>query len=563
MKKVMRFLSVILAAVVMFTSLPLSVSAEEVKVPVNEATKFVDSLGMIWNLGNSFDPPKYSWVSNELDYETAWCKDKTTKALIEEVKKKGFSTIRITVSWHAHVDSDFKISSVWMNRVKEVVDWSIDAGLNVILDAHHDVVKGYYYPSKEEYNTSEKYMTSIWKQIAEVFKNYDNRLVFETINEPRLTGTNHEWWFNVSYPPVEVKESVDCINKLNQKALDTIRAAGGNNKDRFVLIPGSRTSIDGLVIDGFELPKDSVKDRLIVNFHDYTKIESAHKRVINQVYDKFVSKGVPAILSEFNLDHTKNEYKDDSDEYLAAWVSYAREHGISCALWDNGYNDYRIINRATLEWVEEDIADAIVKAGAPALGSADVSSDKEEDKADEESEKLTVKASQSGFYSVIKWNEIDGASKYKVYRATSKTGKKTLIKTTTSNKYTDKNTALGKKYYYFVKSYDSSTKKWSGYSDSAVLSMKKTTAATTLKGTKSGTKMKLSWSKINGAEKYYVYYSVNGGSYKKLKTVDGSKKSYTVTGLDFSKNSYKFAVRGVDDDGNKTNRSNAVSVTKK
>lgn len=560
MKKLLRFLSAVLAAAVMLTALPMSAFAAEVTVPVNEATKFVDSLGTIWNLGNAFDAANCTWLSNEMDYESGWCGAKTSKELIKAIKKVGFKTIRIPVSWHDHVDKDFNISGQWIDRVQEVVDWSLDEGLNVIINVHHDVAEGYYFPTAAHYNTSEKYMTAVWSQISEKFSSYDHRLIFEIINEPRVVGSNYEWWYPVNSPSDEVKESIDCVNRLNQVSLDTIRKSGGKNKNRYVLAGGYDTNVDGATVEGFKLPEDSVKNRLILDFHLYTRSQGTYKNVINKIYDKYVSQGIPAILSEFNLNEGANAYNDASVEFLSNWVSYARERGISCAIWDNNAKEYKLIDRATVSWTHEDIAKAIVKAGAPALGSATVSEEKDEEKT---SGKLTVKASQSGFYATVKWNEIDGASKYKVYRATSKTGKKTLVKTTSSLKYTDKKTKLGKKYYYFVKSYDSSTKKWSGYSDSAVISMKKATAAPTLKGTKSGTKMKLSWASVSGAEKYYVYYSVNGGEYKKVKTVDGDKKSYTVSGLNFTKNSYKFAVCAVDGDGNTTNRSNAVTTKKK
>lgn len=561
MKKFFRLLSALLAAAVMLTALPMSALAEEVSVPVNEATKFVDGLGTIWNLGNAFDAANCSWLSNEMDYESGWCGAKTSKELIKAIKKVGFKTIRIPVSWHNHVDSDFNISEQWIDRVQEVVDWSLGEGLYVILNVHHDVQEGYYFPTAAHYEKSEKYMTSVWSQISEKFSDYDERLIFEIINEPRVVGSNYEWWYPVNSPSDAVKESIDCVNRLNQASLDTIRKSGGKNKNRYVLAGGYDTNVDGATVEGFKLPEDSVKNKLILDFHLYTRSQGTYKNVINKIYDKYVSQGIPAILSEFNLNEGANAYNSASIEFLSGWVTYARERGISCAIWDNNAKEYKLIDRASVTWTHEDIAKAIVKAGAPRLGSAAVTENKSEEKG--ETEKLTVKASQNGFYAAVEWNEVDGASKYKLYRATSKTGKKTLVKTTSSLKYTDKKTELGKKYYYFVKSYDSAAKKWSSYSDGAVISMKKSTAATTLKGTKSGSKMKLSWSSVSGAEKYYVYYSVNGGAYKKLKTVDGDKKSYTVSGLNFSKNSYKFAVRAVDDDGNTTNRSNTVTTKKK
>ncbi len=523
MKIFRKILSAVMTAVMLVTAIPLTASAA-VTLPDNEAVRFVDNLGSAWNLGNAFDASNCSWLSNELDYESAWCGAKTTKKLIKELKDMGFDTIRIPVSWHNHVDSSFKISTPWLDRVKEVVDWSLDEGLYVILNVHHDVEKGYYYPTDAEYKTSEKFLTSVWKQIAEKFKDYDERLIFETINEPRMAGTNYEWWFQVNNPPAEVKESVECINKLNQKALDTIRAAGGENKDRYILVPGYDTSVDGVTVSGFKLPEDSVKNRIIVDFHLYTKSTPTYQQVINKIYNNYVSKGIPAILSEYNLDPGPNKYDDKSAKYLSDWVAYARERGITCAIWDNNDVAYKLINRADAKWTQEEIAKAIVKAGEPNNSTAP---DKEETKSENKDDnkkadsKITVKVKQNGFYSVISWNKIDGASKYRVYRSESKTGKKTLLKTTTSANFTSSTGVVGKKYYYFVKSYDSASKKWSGYSDAAYLSLTKSNAKTGISKTKiSEDTVNLTWKTVSGGDKYRVY---------RADSADGKKTTLTTT----------------------------------
>ncbi len=566
MKIFKKILSTVMAAVMFVAAVPMTSSAA-VKLPDNEAIEFVDNLGSAWNLGNAFDAVNCTWLTNELDYESGWCGAKTTKSLIKAIKDMGFDTIRIPVSWHNHVDGSNKISSAWINRVKEVVDWSLDEGLYVILNVHHDVEKGYYYPTEAEYATSEKFLTAVWKQVAEKFKDYDERLIFETINEPRATGTNYEWWFPVNSPSAEVKESVECINKLNQKALDTIRAAGGKNKDRYILIPGYDTSVDGVTVKGFEMPEDTIKNRLIVDFHLYTKSAATYKQVIDKIYSTYVSKGIPAILTEYNLDPGPNKYNDNSAKYLSEWVAYARERGITCAIWDNNDVAYKLINRADAKWTQEEIAKAIVKAGEPNKKSSSDSTiskwtqeeiakaidkagepnkksssdSKNDDNDDKKSDStISVTAKQSGFYSVISWDKVDGASKYRVYRATSKTGKKTLLKTTTSTKYTSSSGVVGKKYYFFVKSYDSATKKWSDYSDAEVLQLKKANAKTTIsKATKSKSSVKLTWKAVKGGDKYRIYRadSLDG---KKTTLATTDKLTYTDKGVKSGKTYYYF-----------------------
>ncbi len=191
-KMLKRLCAAAVAAGVMATALVLPAAADDaVTLPDNEAISFVNGMGAGWNLGNAMDAANCTWLSNEMDYETAWCGAMTTRELIKAVADKGFSTIRIPVSWHNHVDSNFNISEQWMARVKEIVDWSVDAGLYVILNSHHDIEKGYYYPTEAEYKTSEKFVKKIWEQISDEFKDYSDKLVFETSNEPRAVGTDY------------------------------------------------------------------------------------------------------------------------------------------------------------------------------------------------------------------------------------------------------------------------------------------------------------------------------------------------------------------------------------
>lgn len=557
MKLLKKITGILMAAVMALTSMPLSASAA-VTVPDNEATRFVDGLGAIWNLGNCFDASNCTWLTNEMDYETAWCGAKATEKLIKEIKNMGFGTIRIPVSWHNHVDGNYEISDAWMERVEEVVEWSVDAGLYVILNVHHDVEKGYYYPDSDHYANSEKYMKKVWEQISDEFKEYDQHVIFEIINEPRLTGSNYEWWFQVNNPPAEVVDAVECINKINQASLDVIRKSGGNNKDRYILVGGYDTSVDGVTVKGFELPEDTVKNRLIVDFHLYTKAKATYKWAIDTIYDTYVSKGIPAILSEYNLDPNNNVYNDNTPEYFTNWISYAREHGISCAIWDNNDVAYKIIDRATVKWTQEDIAKAIVKAGAPAMKSS--SSSSSSSSSDKTTSAITVKAEQDGFYVNLSWTKVDGASKYRVYRSASANGTKTRIAQTTNTNCINRNSDIGGTYYYYVKSYDKKSGKWSAYSAPAKLSVTKAKAVTKLSGKKNGNKVTLTWDSIGGVAKYQIFYTTNGKTYKKLATVKSTRTSINISGLDFDKYDYKFAIRAVDSDGNKGNLSNKITV---
>ncbi len=161
------------------------ITMEAKEVPDTEAFTFVKEMKIGWNLGNTLDASDCTWLTDELKYESAWCGVITTPRLITAVKEAGFNTIRIPVSWHNHTSGeDFTISEVWMARVKEVVDMAIDEGMYVILNVHHDVDTAYYYPTTEHLDTSKHYLSCVWKQIAEKFADYDEHLIFETLNEP-------------------------------------------------------------------------------------------------------------------------------------------------------------------------------------------------------------------------------------------------------------------------------------------------------------------------------------------------------------------------------------------
>lgn len=440
-KMLKKLCAAVTAAGVMATALVLPAAADDsITLPDNEAISFVNGMGAGWNLGNAMDAVNCTWLSNEMDYETAWCGAATTRELIKAVADKGFSTIRIPVSWHNHVDGNFNISEQWMARVKEIVDWSVDAGLYVVLNSHHDIEKGYYYPTEAEYKTSEKYVKKIWEQISAEFKDYNDKLVFETSNEPRAVGTDYEWWINANSPSAQAKESIDCINRLNQVALDTIRASGGNNKSRFVMVPGYATSADGVKTSYFELPKDSVKNRLIVTIHIYTDKKGFYIAPLKSVYEKFVKNGIPVFLGEYNENSGSNAYDSQSAEFLGGLVKYARERGISCAIWDNNAKEFKIIDRKTLKWVHDDVAKAVVENGASAAV-----------KTEQKSAKPVLTAKAGNKKVTLSWTAVDGAAKYRVYRYQN--GKLTAVKTTKNQKLTIKSLKNGTAYTYAVKAY--------------------------------------------------------------------------------------------------------------
>ncbi len=353
----------------------------KVELPNNEAMQFVSQIKVGWNLGNTFDAHRDGNVGDEMTIEKYWCGCYTTPEMIQAIKDAGFNAIRIPVSWHNHVDENFTISTQWLDRVQEVVDYAISRDMFVILNMHHDTHLDYLYPDSEHFDQSYRYMTTIWQQVGERFKDYDNKLIFESINEPRLVGTSVEWNFNESNPLC--KDAADCLNRLNQAFVDTVRAIGGNNADRFLMVPGYAASVDGCKLSVFQLPTDTVEQRLIVSVHAYTPYPFALQmpgvknfdaetqpemnditRFMNQLYTRYVSKGIPVIIGEFGA-LSKNNLQDRVD-FTAYYVANATARGIPCFWWDNnaatGNGElFCLLNRQKLEFPFPEIVDALMQ----------------------------------------------------------------------------------------------------------------------------------------------------------------------------------------------------------
>ena len=371
-KRYLSFILSLLMAMTIFIGLDLgdinaqALSGDTLKNADPEA--ILEGMGLGWNLGNSLD----ATGGSGLDTETSWSNPKTTQALIDKVKSLGFNTVRVPVSWGKHVSGDnYTIDSAWLARVKEVVDYCYKNDMYVILNIHHDTKSSEsasgagYYPRSSAYSSSEKFVTSVWSQMAEYFKDYDYHLIFETLNEPRLIGTGYEWWFNKWSIPSEVKDAIDCINKLNQKAVDTIRATGSNNRGRLIMCPGYDASIDGATVSGFKLPTDisGNKNRIAVSVHAYspynfamnvgsgstTTYTSSIKNELQDLFStlksNFRDKGIPVVIGEFGSTDKNNTA--ERVKWATDYTALAKKNNIPCVLWDNNafavYNGNNIV----------------------------------------------------------------------------------------------------------------------------------------------------------------------------------------------------------------------------
>ena len=333
------------------------------KTSFKSGQALLDKMTVGWNLGNSLDS-----LGSGLGSETAWGNPKTTKAMIDAVKNAGFNTVRIPTSWGKHMDKDGKVDSAWMDRVQEVVDYAYDNGMYVILNSHHDN-EWLKLTEAEEKETTKKY-AYLWKQIAERFADYDEKLIFEGRNEPRTIGSAKEW---TGGTPSER----EVINRMYEAFVDAVRNAGGNNKTRYLIVAPYAASSSYEPMAALKIPDD---DRIIVAIHAYipymaafdgnlnnnTLTESGKKEIdtlLNNIDKLFTSKGIPVIIDEFGSVNKNNT--DERIKMAEYFVSEAGKQGIPLVWWDNNANktgseNFGLLNRSTCEWYYPELVKALV-----------------------------------------------------------------------------------------------------------------------------------------------------------------------------------------------------------
>ncbi len=350
MKKIISFIS----ASALALSLAVTASAAECE----SAKEAVENINVGWNLGNTFDCVG-DWISGGPSaYETAWGNPVVNKQLIEGVKAAGFNTIRLPVTWDAHIDDEGNIDEVWLDRVQEVVDYIIDADLYCVLNVHHDGGSdGWLEASSACINSSGKRFKGLWTNIAERFKDYDEKLIFESFNE--VLDANNSWTTS------STSDGYSALNELNQMFVDAVRATGGNNKTRNLMVQTYSAGSAAATLRNFELPDDKAEGHLIVQVHNYDpqgftwteatwttmtdywgsddQIETI-EYLFDVLEDYSDQLDVPFVVGEFGA-QSKNNDKERA-EYAACVVSEGVKAGVKCFWWDNGY-DFKIFDRTT------------------------------------------------------------------------------------------------------------------------------------------------------------------------------------------------------------------------
>lgn len=331
-------------------------------------------MGAGWNLGNALEA---------IGGETAWGNPATTQTLMDAVKAAGFRTVRIPVSWKQYADANDTISATWLARVAEVVGFAQKAGLFAMVNIHWD--GGWMQPTYAAQAMANARITRFWTQIAHHFKGHDDTLLFAGTNEVMVEG-------DYGTPKAEY---VAVQNGFNQQFVSAVRATGGNNAVRHLVVQGFNTNIDHTVAFAV-MPTDTVKDRLMMEVHYYDPYNftlnekssiwqwgagatdpkatepwggEAHADAqFQKMKTAYVDKSIPVILGEFGAIR-RTEYPG-AEAYRLAWNRHvarsAAQRGLVPVYWDAGAatenHSMGLFNRTTGAQVHPDLIRALVDA---------------------------------------------------------------------------------------------------------------------------------------------------------------------------------------------------------
>lgn len=345
MKKIMTVLLALLLC-----ALSASAMAETGVLTGKAAMEIVNDMGIGFNIGNTFDATGYD-ANDIYAQEQSWGNPVVDQALIQRIKDAGFSTIRIPITWYRNLSDDgtYTIDPAFLARIKEVVDYCYACDMYVIINMHHEAWLNVKTLDKD-YEQIGVQLAAMWAQIADTFADYDQHLIFEAMNEPRMAGTGVEWNGN--------KAGYEAVNYLNQVFVDTVRIdPKGNNGERCLMIPGYAASSSYAPMAAIKLPfvNGETAKNLVISVHCYSPYDfclsdkmkvfdasnkshtSSIDSVFSNTYKLFVEKGIPVVIGETSATNTGN-----NTEERAEWAYYmgnkAASYGIPIIIWDNGNN---------------------------------------------------------------------------------------------------------------------------------------------------------------------------------------------------------------------------------
>ena len=330
----------------------------------------VKNMGIGWNLGNTLDAndATKTWKTTE-EHETCWGQPVTTPELLKMMKEAGFGAIRVPVTWYQEMDANGKVNDAWMKRVKEVVDYVIDNGMYCLLNVHHDTgadggtFKSWIKASSANYTANKDKYEGLWKQIAETFKDYDQHLLFEAYNE--MLDEKNTW-----NEPADKTDGYQAINDYAKSFVTVVRATGGNNAQRNLVVNTYSASNSSAAMKALELPEET--GHIVFQIHNYPnwKDESTTRQLIDNLISdiktNLISKGAPVIIGEYATFTTWPADLDyyEKDRKLALYamdyfIKKTKEAGIGTFYW-MGLSDGA--NRTLPAFNQPDLAECLAKA---------------------------------------------------------------------------------------------------------------------------------------------------------------------------------------------------------
>ena len=314
-----------------------------------DAQTWCKNVVMGWNLGNSLEAE---------GTETSWGNPATTADMIKAIKAEGFNAVRIPVRWGQHCDMPtMTIDEKWLSRVKEIVDWCLAEDMYVIINTHHDLWLEHYPTNAKKTELNEK-LGKLWTNIATAFADYDGRLAFAGLNEVNAEG-------NWGLTPTQ--ENYDVTNSFNQTFVDAVRATGGNNALRNLVVQSYRCN-PTMGLTNLVVPTDPTPNRLSVEFHyydpysycsgaagsyNYWGIAFSDKGMVTPdgnekslanffltIREKWWEQGLGVVIGEYGCSchyttADKATQEANMQYYMKCLVSEARKNGFAAFVWDN------------------------------------------------------------------------------------------------------------------------------------------------------------------------------------------------------------------------------------
>ena len=348
-----------------------------------KAIDAVKNMGLGICFGNCMDAVDISKTMDKnsvTDFEKAWGQVPTTKAMVDFLKKEGFNSVRIPVTWFQHMKADGTVDEAWMNRVQEIVDYVIDNGMYCILNVHHDTgadpedgsYKHWIKADETNYQANKAKFEKLWNQIATRFKDYNQHLLFEGYNE--MLDANNTW----NAP--KNTNSYKGLNGYAQSFVNAVRATGGNNETRNLIINTYAAANGDEVLNNLSIPTDKVSGHIAVEVHTYAPWNWFDKGVwdascskeisdmFTRLNNKFISKGIPCIIGEYGTHGNKSVNKNSSASEIQAAadqaadiVKQAKANGAATFYWMSIFEG---TDRSVPQWTLPTVVEAMKKAYA-------------------------------------------------------------------------------------------------------------------------------------------------------------------------------------------------------